>query len=232
METTVSTDMAMEAKKKNRNRKAGKNRRFLSGISLVLPALLVLQACQVTSVDMTPELASQIAADASGLQQSEITDLTCTEENGDYTVSFSGSKGTYTIGVDGDGKVTAYTFARDGEEPAEDESGDDEESDPAGNSGQNGSEDKGNTDNADNTGDSDSPSQEDLKLPEGSLSRSELIQATAEHLKKTEVREDEYTLTVRDDGMVEVAVPGDDGRNYTVTMDPKNGQIVYTQYSY
>ena len=182
----------------------------------MLPVLLFLQGCHTGSVEMTPELASQIASDASGLNKEEITDLICVETDDGYTVSFQGDKG----------KVTAYQFekAKDGsseedssqEEPAQENSSGEIE-----NAGQ-----EENSENSQNSG------QEELQLPEGSLSRSQLIQATADHLQKKDVREEDYTLTVRDDGMVEVAVQGDDGRHYIVTVNPQNGQIVYTQYSY
>lgn len=209
----------MAAKKKTRTERK-------KSLVMMLPVLLFLQGCYTGSVEMTPELASQIASDASGLNKEEITDLTCVETDDGYTVSFQGDKGKYTIGVSPDGKVTAYQFekAKDGsseedssqEEPAQENSSGEIE-----NAGQ-----EENSENSQNSG------QEELQLPEGSLSRSQLIQATADHLQKKDVREEDYTLTVRDDGMVEVAVQGDDGRHYIVTVNPQNGQIVYTQYSY
>lgn len=213
----TGTDMA--AKKKTRTERK-------KSLVLMLPALLLIQGCQAGSVEMTSELASQIASDASGLNKEEITDLTCAETDDGYTVSFQGDNGKYTIGVSPDGKVTAYQFEKADDESSEEDSSQEK---PA---QENNSGESENTGQEENSDDDSNSSQDDLQLPEGSLSRSQLIQATADHLQKKDYKEEDFTLTLRDDGMVEVAVQGDDGRNYTVTVNPQNGQIIYTLFSY
>ena len=200
----------MAAKKKTRTERKKMLMLMLPVLLLMLPVLLLMQGCHTGSVEMTPELASQIASDTSGLNMEEISDLTCMEADDGYTVTFQGDKGKYTIGVSLDGKVTAYQFEKADDQSSEEDTGEGEsEPEPE-----------------------PEPEQDDLSLPEGSLTRSQLIQATADHLHKKDVREEDYTLTVRDDGMAEVAVQGDDGRHYIVTVNPQSGQIVYTQYSY
>lgn len=196
----------------------------------MLPVLLLMQGCHTGSVEMTPELASQIASDASGLNMEEISDLTCMEADGGYTVTFQGDKGKYTIGVSPDGKVTAYQFEKADDQSSEEDTGEGEsEPEPEPEPEQDESSGSGDQEKSQ---DNEKTGQDDLSLPEGSLTRSQLIQATADHLHKKDVREEDYTLTVRDDGMAEVAVQGDDGRHYIVTVNPQSGQIVYTQYSY
>lgn len=227
------TDMVTEAKKRIRT-----DRKIV--LPIVLPVLFLFAGCQTAGVDMTPELASQIASDASGLEENEITDLTCTEEGGGYTVAIAGEKGTYTIGISANGKVTSYQFEKPEEENPEEEpeneepkSENEEPESETSKPEEQSSEKEGDSSKEESDSDQKDNSEEDgLSLPEGSYSKEELIKAVADHIKNKEVRQEDYTLTMRDDDMVEVDVQGEDGRHYTVTISPMTRQIVYTRYTY
>lgn len=233
-------DTVMEVRKK-RTMKTRHRAFLVSGLCFLC---LAGSGCRPGGQEMTTELAEQIAADAAGLKLADLSDISCTQEEDKlYNVIFSTEKGTYSVGVSEDGTVQTYNFQKAGEVTSENPEETQTPEEPAEGSSSEGTEEPESGPSESSESPDSSSSQEEKKdddtsqadsegLPEGSLSKSELIRRVAEHIQQKEVREEDYNFEVRSESQVDVKTTGPDGRNYTVTINPQTGQITYTQYSY
>lgn len=208
---------------------------------------LLLEGCKPGAQEINEELAKQIAVDAIGLKSSDQESVSCqNNEDGGYQVTFSTEKGVYSVGVSANGKVETYQFKKHDDSEQTDENtsdgddqngenineSDDQPTDQTSDQSETTAEEDTHKD-SESSGEADSENMSTTdELPENSLSREELIRKAAEHLEEKEVKDENYSLEVRDDGQIDIQTTTSDGRHYTITMNPQTGQVTYTKYSY
>lgn len=64
---------------------------------------------------------------------------------------------------------------------------------------------------------------EELVLPEGSLSKEELIQIAARMVQAINYTDDDFWFEVVDDNTVRISMNSDNGKTYTAVVDPRTG---------
>lgn len=183
-------------------------------------AVCLIAGCSTGKFDMTPELAQQIAVDASGCPASQVKDLQAQETDGKYLVTFNNASGKYSISVDANGKVSDYTFTPSEKKTDQNKSDKKAEKQPA---------DK-KTD-PENQKTENQTKNDTLKLPEGSLSQSELISRAAALIGVTNYTDQDFKTEVTQDKMVSLTYQSADGIVYTILLDPATGTGTYTYAS-
>lgn len=188
---------------------AGRNKLFAAACVLAF----CLTGCRATNMKMDETLAGQIAIDASGCPKSEVKDLKSVKQESGYLVTFANANGTFSITISEDGVVADYSFVPNA--PAEGQA----------------SEQKPQEQPKENADASQKPAGEnggEYKLPEGSLSKSDLIKKAADMIKLAEYQENEFVLEDAGEGKVRLIVTTDDNVKHVVTLDPKTGEGSFT----
>lgn len=184
--------------------------KFLSTAIALLVVFLCLgfTGCAKASSSVDGSLAEQIALDAAGLSRSNVRDLQTNSSNFGFSVMFSDHSGKYIIGVDPEGKVDSYKFIKD-EQPAEVET-------------------ETNMDNTVETKKAEptAPDTTAVRLPEGSLPKSELISRTAAFLGITQYDESDFVLESTASDQVTMTVRLDDGRVLFTVLNPYSGDVL------
>ena len=211
-----------------------RKRKIRTDFALLGSCSLLLSGCIGASREMTEDLAGQVAVDTSGCPADQVQDLSISRTDEGYLVTFSNDSGRYSISVAGDGTVQSYLF-QPNEEPEDGDSSEDGQLSD-GNSNESGeqkpdnsAETGENSEEANNQGaeQGNENSGSEQSLPEGSLSREELVSRAAQsaNLKDmtvsdaefSEITDNSVTITMRKDGAV-----------YVFKVSPHTGYGTYT----